>query len=119
MSLSATRCVADCEHDPQNTQTVLCCRKWVTEGEGETMHLARGVHSFTVAWLLLCGLDGCGYPQQQWKAYTEKVKHMAEEPKTAEGKCRKLGGILYNGQCYAPNANGPLLDEATCHMQGG
>jgi hypothetical protein len=83
------------------------------------MHRARDVNSFTVAWLILFSLSGCGYPKQQWKEYTEKVKHMAEEPKTAEGKCQRQGGILYNGQCYAPSTNGPLLDEATCHMRGG
>jgi len=47
------------------------------------------------------------------------VKRTAEEPKTPEGKCQRQGGVLYNGQCYALNPNGPALDEAACHMRGG
>ena len=83
------------------------------------MHLTRHVNTFTVVLLILFSLCGCSYPQQQWKDYTEKVKRMAEEPKTAEGKCQRLAGTLYNGQCYTPSAEGPLLDESTCHMRGG
>ena len=83
------------------------------------MHLTRRVHPVPVVLLILFSLCGCGYPKQQWREYTEKVKRMAEEPKTAEGKCQRQSGTLYNGQCYTPNTNGPLLDEDTCHMRGG
>ena len=72
-----------------------------------------------VVLLLPLGLCACSYPREQWTEFTEKVKRTAEEPKTPEGKCQRQGGILYNGQCYAPNPNGPDLSEEACHMRGG
>jgi len=83
------------------------------------MHLARQVSCLSVVLLILLIPCGCSYPKEQWKEFTEKVKRTAEEPKTPEGKCQRQGGVLYNGQCYTPSANGPALDEATCHMRGG
>jgi len=88
-------------------------------GKGEEMQLARHVSPLAVVLLILFSPFACSYPTQQWKEYTEKVKRMAEEPKTPEGKCQRQGGILYNGQCYTPSPNGPVLDEETCHMRGG
>jgi hypothetical protein len=81
--------------------------------------LVRHVSLSSAILLILVLLGNCSYPKQQWKDYTEKVKRMAEEPKTLEGKCQRRGGILYNEQCYTPNSNGPVLDESTCHMRGG
>jgi hypothetical protein len=86
-------------------------------------HLARRVGLLTVLSLTLLLPCGCGYPQQRWKEFKkdfqEQVKRSAEEPKTAEGKCQRQAGVLYNGQCYTPSADGPALDENSCHMRGG
>lgn len=88
-------------------------------GKGEKMQLARHMSPPAVVLLILLSLFACSYPKQQWKEYTEKVKRMAAEPKTPEGKCQRKGGVLYNGQCYSPSPNGPVLDEDACHMRGG
>ena len=86
-------------------------------------HLARQVGLVTVLSLTLLLPCGCSYPQQRWKEFKkdfqEQVKRSAEEPKTAEGKCQRQGGVLYNAQCYTPSTDSPALDENACHMRGG
>ena len=78
---------------------------------------------FVVCLGFLLVTTSCAYTERKWKEklgqFNKRLDHEIAEARGKEGRCLGRGGVLYGEQCYLPDPDPAVIDQAACRLHGG